>query len=236
MPARTRRFVFTFRNTLPPDLIPSSRAEALVREGAKGGLPRHMVELGLEWRDLDLDVVAPLLAGASIVEAEFLGPVFGAMEVSITCSDDCVHRRAAEALTLAAMTAGGPVIRVSDGALRHPIKCETFPAEDLAEQPCFGRTLLLSLTNSELYQAHVEAAVKATLDAAKVVVDYMYNTFDKENVQLCFDEYPRGQHPSVWQWLSKSDPPTTAERLRGHEFRVIAYSRTLAGDEEFWNG
>ncbi|MCY1013836.1 hypothetical protein OV079_51595 [Nannocystis pusilla] len=191
--------------------------------------------LQIRTRRLGLEELAEHLAPITLVEADFLGPVFAGFEVSLTyryaLAD--INRHVTAALSRSAWECGGPVIRVEDGEVRHGIDRVTFPAEVLAEQPCFGENVLLRLPLCDAYHAHVSAAVHETLVQSGVKASYLLSTGRKEHVKLCFDRYPERPDLSFWRRLFTREP-TVAELLRGHEFTVIAHDPDLAHDGPFW--
>ncbi|MCY1013837.1 hypothetical protein OV079_51600 [Nannocystis pusilla] len=162
--------------------------------------------------------------------------MFAGFEVKLTYGDDLVNidRSVMAALARTVWECGGPVIRVEDGEVRHGIDRVIFPAEVLAEQPCFGENVLLRLPLCDAYHAHVSAAVHKTLVQSGVKASYLLSTGRKEHVKLCFAPYPERPGLSFWRRLFTREP-TVAELLRGYEFTVIAHDPDLAYDRPFWH-
>lgn len=239
MVERPRRFVFSFRLTGSDAIAsPRERREELERRellDIEGRLPPDNDSLNVRSRRLDPEALAAYLDPVSLVEADFLGPVCAGIEVTLCHGNALVDidRAVMAALADTAWACGGPVIRVHDRAVRHPIDLVTFAAEALAEPPCFGQDVLLRLPHCRAYEAHVRAAVRATLEQAGTNVGYLYSTGRKDHVKLCFDRYPERRQATLWQKLF-ARRPSAAESLRGYAFRAIAYVKPLADDRPFW--
>jgi hypothetical protein len=231
---RAQQFVFLLRSTGSYAISSPDKYHPLELIGAEDCLPRGIEGLDVQVRRLEPAALAAYAQQVTVIEANFLGPIFAGLEVTLRCGEwTVVNDDIITALAWTAWICGGPVIRTEDGAVRQSIDLVRFDAEKLCSSPCFGQDILLRLPHCELYEAHVRAAVQATLEQAGVRISYMYSTGRKDHVKLCFERYPHGVRTSLWRAMFEHTP-TSAERLRGHEFRAVAYVKQLVDDRGFW--
>ena len=219
--------------SLEPTGEAQERWKRYALDSAVESLPPTDGLLEVQWRTIPPDELAAYLGCVTLVEADFLGPVFAGIEVTLHYEDALLALQSPvrRALAETAWLCGGPVISVDDHEVRHAIDLVTFPAEELAAPQNFGRGVLLWLPSCERYHAHIDAAVRATLAQASLNVDYLHSTGRRDEVTLYLERYPT--ETKFWQILFATRP-STAERLRGYEFRAIAYARDLPEDIQFW--